>query len=76
MLFHVQLQIGRSALKQIVRIVCPPFALMYFLTRVTRELVNFRSTAALLTLLAAALRIRWNSSSLVFTLCAYAIDFT
>ena len=47
---------------------CPPSASINFLTRVTRELVNLRSTTALLMLL-AALRIRWNSSSLVFTLC-------
>jgi hypothetical protein len=39
-----------------------------FLIRMTRELVTLRSTAALLMLL-AALRIRWSSSSLVFTLC-------
>jgi len=53
---------------------CPPSAWMHFLTRVTRELVTLRSTAALLMLL-AALRIRWSSSSLVFTLCAYIIAF-
>jgi len=47
---------------------CPPSAWIHFLTRVTRELVNLRSNAALLMLL-AALRIRWSSSSLVFTLC-------
>jgi len=53
---------------------CPSSAWMYFLTRVTRELVTLRSTAALLMLL-AALRIRWSSSSLVFTLRAYTIAF-
>jgi len=47
---------------------CPPSAWMHFLTRVTRELVILRSTAALLMLL-EALRIRWSISSLVFTLC-------
>ena len=36
---------------------CPPSARMHFFTRVTREFVTLRSTAALLTLL-AALRIR------------------
>jgi hypothetical protein len=40
---------------------CPPSASIHFLTRVTRELVTLRSTAALLMLL-AALRIRWSSS--------------
>ena len=53
---------------------CPPSASMHFLTRVTRELVNLRSTAVLLMLL-AALRIRWSSSSVVFTLCTYTIAF-
>ena len=53
---------------------CPPSAWMYFLTRVTRELVILRSTAALLMLL-ASLSIRWNSSSIVFNLCAYNIVF-
>jgi len=48
---------------------CLPFALMHFLTRVTRELVTLRSAAALLIVL-AALRIPWSSSFLVFTLCA------
>jgi hypothetical protein len=52
----------------------PPSARIPFLTRVTRELVNLRSIAALLILL-AALRFRWNSSSLVFTVCAYTIAF-
>jgi hypothetical protein len=47
---------------------CPPTACKHFLTRVTRELVTLRSTAAVLMLL-AALRIRWSCSSLVFTLC-------
>jgi len=47
---------------------------MRFLTRVTRELVTLRSTAVLLMLL-AMLIIRWSSSSLVFTLCAYTIAF-
>jgi len=47
---------------------CPPPAWINFLTRVTTELVTLRSTAALLMLL-AVLRIRWSSSSLVFTLC-------
>jgi len=53
---------------------CHPSAWIYFLFRVTRELVTLRSTAALLMLL-AALRIRWSSSSLMFTLCAYTIVF-
>jgi len=53
---------------------CVPSAWMHFLTRVTRELVTLRSTAALLMLL-AALRIRWSISSLVFTWCAYIIAF-
>jgi len=48
---------------------CPPSAWIHFLTCVARELVTLRSTAAILTLF-AALRIRWSSSSLVFTLCA------
>ena len=47
---------------------CPPSAWVPFLTRVTRELVTIRSTLALWMLL-AELRIRWSSSSLVFTLC-------
>jgi hypothetical protein len=47
---------------------CPPSAWMHILTGVTRELVNLRSTAALLMLL-AELRIRWSSSSLMSTLC-------
>ena len=47
---------------------CPPSAWIPFLTRLTRELVNLQSTAALLMLL-AALTVRWSSSSLVFTLC-------
>ena len=49
----------------------PPPALINFLTRVVRE----RSTAALLMLL-AALRSRWSSSSLVFTLCAIHTTFS
>ena len=53
---------------------CFPTAWINFLTRVTRELVTLRSTAALLMLL-AALSIRWTSSFLVFTLCAYTIAF-
>jgi hypothetical protein len=53
---------------------CPPSAWIHFLTRVTRELVNLQSTAALLMLL-AALRIRWSNSSLVFNLCAHTISF-
>jgi len=53
---------------------CPPSAWMHFLTRVTRELVTLRSTAALLMLL-AEVRIPWSSSSLVFNLCAYTIAF-
>jgi len=53
---------------------CPPFAWIHFLKCVTRGLVTLRSTAAML-MLFAALRIRWNSSSLVFTMCAYAIGF-
>jgi hypothetical protein len=44
---------------------CPPSAWIPF---VTRELVTLRSTASLLMLL-TALRIRWSSSSLVFTSC-------
>jgi len=49
---------------------CPPAACLYkyFLTSVTRGLVNVYSTAALLTLL-AALRVRWGSASLLLTLC-------
>ena len=47
---------------------CPPYVWINFLTRVTRELVILQSTAALLILL-AVLRIRWISSSLMFTLC-------
>jgi len=53
---------------------CPPSACMHFVTRMTRELVTLRSTAALLMVL-AALRIRWSSSSLESTLCAYTIAF-
>jgi len=53
---------------------CPPSAWMHYLTRVARELVTLRSTAALFMLLTAQ-RIRWSSSSLVFTLCAYTIAF-
>ena len=44
---------------------CPPSAWIHFLTGVTIELVNFRSTAALLMIL-AVLRISWSSSFLVF----------
>jgi len=51
-----------------------PSAWIHFLTRVTRDLVTLRSTAALL-MLFAALKIRWTSSSLVFILCAYTIAF-
>ena len=51
---------------------CPLSAWIPFLTRVTRELVILRSTTALLKLL-AALSIRWNSSSLVFTLWAHTV---
>jgi len=40
---------------------CPPSAWIHFLTCVTREPVNLRSTAALL-MLFAALCIRWSSS--------------
>ena len=47
---------------------CPPSAWMHILTGVTRELVNLQSIAALWMLL-AELRIRWSSSSLMFTLC-------
>ena len=53
---------------------CPPSAWMYFLTRVTTELVTLGSTAALLMLL-AALRIHWSSSSHLFILCEYTIAF-
>jgi len=53
---------------------CPPSAWMHFLTRVTRELVTLRNTAALFMLL-AELRIRYSSSSVVFTLCAYTTAF-
>jgi len=53
---------------------CPTSAWINFLTCVTRELVTLQSTAALLMLL-AVLRIRWSSSSLVFTLCAYTTAF-
>jgi len=73
MLLNVQLQIGCSTFKQIVQCVLPS-AWMHFLTSVTRELVTLQSTAALLMLL-AALRISWNSSSLMFTLCTYTIAF-
>ena len=45
---------------------CPPTAWMHFLTRVTRDLVTLRSTVVVMMLL-AAMRIRWSSSSLVFT---------
>ena len=48
---------------------CHPSALIHFLTRVTRKLVTLRSAAALLMHL-AALRIRWISSFLVFTVCS------
>ena len=51
---------------------CPPSASMHFLTRVTGELVTLQSTEALLMFLAVQ-RICWSSSSLVFTLCAYAV---
>jgi hypothetical protein len=54
---------------------CPPSAWMHILTRMARELVTLRSTAALLMLL-AAMRIHCSSSSLVFTLCVYTIAFT
>ena len=47
---------------------CPPSAWIYFMTRVTTEVVTLRNTATLLMLL-AVLRIRWSVSSLVFTLC-------
>ena len=53
---------------------CSPSAWMHFLTGVTRQLVTLRSAAALLMLL-AALRIRWSSSPVMFTLCAYTIAF-
>jgi len=43
---------------------CFPSACINFLTRVIREAVTLRSTAALLLVL-AALRIRWSSSSLI-----------
>jgi len=51
-----------------------PPAWLHFLTRMTRELETLRSTAALLMLL-AELRVCWSSSSVVFTFCAYTIDF-
>ena len=53
---------------------CPPSAGIHFLTRVTRELVTLRRTAALLMLL-VALRIRRSSFSLVFNLCAHTRAF-
>ena len=53
---------------------CSPSAWIHFLAHLTREIVNLRSTAALLMRL-AMLRIRWNSSSLVLKLCAYTIAF-
>ena len=53
---------------------CPPSPWLHFLTRVTRELVTLRGTTALLMVL-IALRIRWSSSALLFTLCAYTIAF-
>jgi hypothetical protein len=46
---------------------CPPSIWIHFLTHVTTELLTLRSNSALLVFL-AALRIRWSSSSLVFTL--------
>ena len=48
---------------------CPPSAWIHFLSRVT-----LRNTAALLNLL-AALRTRWSSSSLMFTLSANTMAF-
>ena len=51
---------------------CLPSALILFLTRVTRELVTLRSTAALLMLLAER-RFRWSSSSLAFNVFPYTI---
>jgi len=48
---------------------CPLSAWTHFLTSVTRELVNLRSTAALL-MIHGELRICWNSSFLVF-ICGY-----
>jgi len=74
MLLNVLLQIGRSTLKKIVRSVCPLSAWMHFLACVNTELVTLRNTEAFLMLL-AALKIRWDISSLVFTLCAYTIAF-
>jgi hypothetical protein len=53
---------------------CPPSAWTHFVTCVTTELENLQNNAVLLMLL-AALRIRWSSSSLVFTLCANTIAF-
>jgi len=53
---------------------CPPSAWIHILSRVTREVVNLGSTAALLMLL-AALRIRWSSYSLMFTFCAHTTVF-
>ena len=72
-LLNVQLQIRRSTLKKIVS-KCPLSTWIPFLTRVTRELVTLRSNAAL-SMLLAALRIRWSSSSLVLTMSAYTIAF-
>ena len=53
---------------------CSKSVWLYFLTRVTRELVTLRIIASLLMDL-AELRIRWSSSSLVFALCANTIAF-
>jgi len=53
---------------QVRRSKCPPSAWIKFMTRVTRKPVILGSAAAVLMIL-AALRIRWSSSFLVFTLC-------
>jgi len=48
---------------------CPPSPWIHFLTRVTRKHVTSRKRTAKLLIFLAALRIRWSSSSVVFTLC-------
>ena len=59
---------------QAICLKCPLSAWIHFLTRVIRELVTLRSTAAL-SMFLAALRTRWSSYSLVFTLWAHTIAF-
>jgi len=66
--YVVKCTVTDSLFKTQASCTCPPSASINFLTRVTREFVTLQSTAALLMLL-AVLRIRWGSSSLMFTLC-------